>query len=759
MRALPGGMNKMVVLAEWNKILKVNYWAIFDIAKRILTVIPAQAAQPLIDRLAATADALLHDHLMRSHDLTGEVFQSLIADRKFLAAFYTTPPAAALLAGLAISPDRTPAKGVWADPEDVAALRIADLACGTGTLLSTAYRRVSQLHEARGGDAEALHPRMMAASLIGCDVLPAAAHLTASMLAGAHPTVTFDHSSIITVEYGPQKGGRVALGSLDLASTQQAFDALDITGGFAPVTGGQAIGGTGQQERDLWLTLPHASFDLILMNPPFTRDTGQEGKKVGVSNPMFAAFKTSAAVQKRMAEAREKLFHGTSAHGNAGEASDFLVLADRKLKPGGTLGLVMPLSLMMGDAWEASRQMLRKNYENLVLVTISGALDNELSFSADTGMGECLVVGRRTLQESKRATFVVLNRRPDSYLEGSTAASEIALGIKGQLRRLEDGPVGGTPIRLGADIVGYALDAPLPETGGWKVVRMADVSLAQAAYQLADCGRAWLPGAAESSAVAVPVTTVVKIASIGPYHMDVAGDTQTGGVRGPFFRQPIAPNAAPTYPILWTHSAPRERTMEFPADCEGLVRQGADAAEEFSIRSRAEKVWATATHCHFNRDFRFNSQSTAMQFTPVRTIGGHAWPSVRLKSEEQEKALVLRGNSTLGLLLHWWHANKQQAGRGRSGISLLETLPVLDVAALSAEALRKAAAIFDDLKGQPMLTVNEIDRDDVRAHLDERFYREVLGFPESLLASGGPLTLLRQKLAIEPSIAGSKLKA
>src|SRR3989304_1054287 len=40
--ALPGSMNKQVILAEWDKILTVNYWAIFDIARRILSAIPAQ---------------------------------------------------------------------------------------------------------------------------------------------------------------------------------------------------------------------------------------------------------------------------------------------------------------------------------------------------------------------------------------------------------------------------------------------------------------------------------------------------------------------------------------------------------------------------------------------------------------------------------------------------------------------------------------------------------------------------------------------
>src|SRR5205823_2988840 len=199
-----GTLTKSAVLDEWRKILKVNYWPIFDIARRILEVIPSGYTKLLIQRLTETADKLVENRLMRSHDLTGAVFQKLIADRKFLAAFYTTPASAALLVGLAIAPDAPPGGGSWASADDVTALRIADFACGTGTLLSTAYQRVSQLHELAGGDAEALHPEMMANALVGCDVLPAAAHLTASMLAGAHPSVKYEHSSILTVAYGVQ---------------------------------------------------------------------------------------------------------------------------------------------------------------------------------------------------------------------------------------------------------------------------------------------------------------------------------------------------------------------------------------------------------------------------------------------------------------------------------------------------------------------------------------------------------------------------
>jgi hypothetical protein len=748
LRGKRGGVRKNEMIEDWKRILRVNYWPIFDIARRIIEVIPIDTARPLLDRLVTTAGELVGNHMMRSHDLTGAVFQRLIADRKFLAAYYTNPASAAMLASLAINVDGTPGKGSWANATDVTSLRIADFACGTGTLLSAAYRRISQLHEASGGDAEMIHPDMMATALVGCDVLPAAAHLTASMLAGAHPTVKYSGSSIMTVGYGPREGGGVALGSLDLLDPQRAFDVVAITA--------KAVEGMGEKEKDTWSALPHASFDLIIMNPPFTRDTGQEGSKIGVPNPMFAAFGSKEEEQREMSKAAQRLLRGTSAHGNAGEASAFLVLADRKLKSGGTLALVMPLSLMSGEAWEESRQLLRKSYDNLILISIAGSKDNDLSFSADTGMGECLVIGRKTGQKTTRATFVVLNERPSSPMTGSSAAIQIRRLQESKLRKLEDGPVGGSLFHFGNDVVGYAMDAPLPERGPWNLARIKDGALAQVAYQIVNNGLIWLPGTTKRNALPVSMVTVSGIGKIGPLHMDINYDDSSGGIRGPFRIEALKTKAAPTYPVLWAHDAKRERCMEFEADSEGIIRQGKDSDEDRFAQEKASRIWEISSHCHFNRDFRFNSQPTAMQFTGKKTIGGRAWPSIRLATIEHEKALVFWGNSSLGLLLHWWHANKQQAGRGSIGISSLESLPVLDVTALSKEALTKAVAIFDDMKYKELRSVNEIGQDAVRAEIDTRLATEVLGCPPELAAPDGPLALLRQKLALEPSIAGSK---
>jgi hypothetical protein len=171
---------------------------------------------------------------------------------------------------------------------------------------------------------------------------------------------------------------------------------------------------------------------------------------------------------------------------------------------------------------------------------------------------------------------------------------------------------------------------------------------------------------------------------------------------------------------------------------------------------KVKSIWDTASHCHFNRDFQFNSQSTGMQFTPSKTIGGRAWLSIKLSSIEQEKALVLWANTSLGMLLRWWHSNKQQSGRGSVSKSVLQTLPVLDVTALEPTQITASVKLFDAMNRMELLPLHDIDKDPVRQALDEKFATEVLRLPPAMMAPGGPLELLRRKLAREPSIRGSK---
>ncbi len=137
-------------------------------------------------------------------------------------------------------------------------------------------------------------------------------------------------------------------------------------------------------------------------------------------------------------------------------------------------------------------------------------------------------------------------------------------------------------------------------------------------------------------------------------------------------------------------------------------------------------------------------------------MGGRAWLSISLETTAKEKALVLWGNSTFGMLMYWWRANKQQSGRGSIAVWALKALPVLNVNELSAKQLAKAGEIFDQMQTRRLLPLNEIDHDENRHEIDRLLARDVLGLGPRFIEPDGPLGLLRRKLAIEPSVHGDK---
>ena len=99
---------------------------------------------------------------------------------------------------------RLDAETDWSDPDDFTSLRVADLACGTGALISAAYRALAVRYRRTGGDDQALHQQMMERALIVADIMPAATHLTASMLSSAHLGTTFGRTRVLTLPYGQQ---------------------------------------------------------------------------------------------------------------------------------------------------------------------------------------------------------------------------------------------------------------------------------------------------------------------------------------------------------------------------------------------------------------------------------------------------------------------------------------------------------------------------------------------------------------------------
>ena len=725
------------VLAAWTAILNINYWPIFAIAKDILEHLDSADAAKILRRLRDTAQAVNATGVENAHDLTGRIFQRLIADRKYLATFYTLPASAALLARLAVAK----LEGVdWSNVEAIGKLRIGDFACGTGALLSAVYEQVAARHERAGGDGSKLHKVMMEEVLYGCDVMPSAIHITGSTLSGVEPAVGYSKSRLYAMPYGRQKDsgvGGVMIGSLELLQSSEVQTLFNISD---PAL---RTGSAGEETAAQVSTeIPDLGYDLVIMNPPFTSATNHEGAHADITNPAFAAFGATDEDQKEMGQRANKLAKNTCSHGNAGLASTFAALAHKKLKPGGVLALVLPLSASTGLSWLGFRKMLAEHYNELTVLSIAGADNDDLSFSSDTGMAECLVIARRLRvdeQPNDADHFVSLSRRP----QGFAYARELVAGCapdNSQVRQIEDGPYGGTPLMVGEELAGYMITAPRAPV--WRAVRLSDYSVAQTAYAL-NQSSLWLPG--YGVPVELKTALLAEVGALGLVDRDITGPAPKPGLppRGPFDKLP--PSATATYPSLWSHNAKEETRMICAPDSQLQVRSG--------MERKAVGVWSTASRAHLSRDFRFNSQPLAVAFTEQASIGGRAWPSVTFSNQRLDYAFAVWGNSTLGLLCFWWHSNRQVSGRGVITVRAAESLPVLDIRALTDEQLCMAETVFEEFRDKNLMPAYLADVDPNRALLDRRVICNLLGFGEEIYKA---VRRLSAKWCAEPSVHGGK---
>ncbi len=718
------------VLASWREILEINYWPIFAIARDILSRMSPQDAARILRVLRETAGKVSATGATIAHDLTGRIFQRLIADRKYLATFYTLPSSAALLARLAVAKMRDVD---WSDAEAIGNLRVGDFACGTGALLGAVYEQFATHHENAGGRSEDLHQMMMEEVLYGCDVMPSAIHITGATLSGVHPNVQFGGSRLYTLPYGRQRDGSVAIGSLELLQSSSVMTLINTsdpalrTGSAGEETASQIV-----------VDVPDESFDLVIMNPPFTRATNHEGAHADITNPAFAAFNATRDDQSEMGKRLNRMGRNTAYHGNAGIASAFAALGHLKLKPGGVLALVLPLTAAAGSSWQNFRQTLAQNFTDISVLSIA-TNNRDMAFSSDTSIAECLVIARKFEQDEtspNRAVFTSFNRRPVGFAQSANIARAIH-GNVGSVRAVEDGPYGGTRVMVGDELIGEMLSAPFGINGeAWTSVRLLDVSVAQTAFALLD-SRLWLPGI--GTEMELKIVPLCEIGKMGVVDRDINGPAP----RGPFDKAAYRPNA--TYPSLWNHNAKKETLIVCEPDSQLIVRQ--------DLEDKAATIWGTASRSHLNRDYTLGSQPLAVAFTEDATIGGRAWPNVIFDDERFDYTFALWCNSTLGLLNYWWHSSRQQPGRGIITIRVGETLPILDSKALSDEQHFTAERIFDEFRDKEFLPAYIADADPNRALLDQRVICDLLGFEYEIYEG---VRRLAAKWCAEPSVHGGK---
>ncbi len=723
----------------WLAILQINYLPIFDIARRLMMTIPSDSGSLLARALSQAALSLKDAGASQVQDMTGQMFGRMIVDRKFLATFYTLPSAAALLAELALR--HLDDDVDWGNADAVAGLRIADFACGTGVLLSAAYQRVRARMRRAGLDDADLHPTMIEHVLIGADVMPAAAHLTATMLASAHPQLSFGHSGVHLVDYGRREGqgggsassrGPIAVGSLDLLGEKGHASSLMVR----PV---ERVSGTDSYDVPQ-MQLDDSSLDLCIMNPPFTRPTNHEtAQAAGVPVPSFAGFGSDPADQQEMSDRLRQLMRSVgnprAGHGNAGLASNFIDLAYAKTKPSGVMAFVLPFVAVTGNSWEGARRLLENYCDDVTWIGLATHGSTDRAFSADTGMAEVLVVARkapaRDRSQSATSRWLTLRERPSSVTEALWSAQAIA-----DAPADEPGYLG-----IGDDIIGHSQPG---HHDGPMLLAVVSPDLAMCATSLG-AGELALP---RHATLPLPTCPLSDLGVPGPVHRDINGaHPATGQYRGPFDLGPIDPQQSPSYPILWAHEASsgRESAIEVAPDHTGLQRAG--------MRDAAVKIWKSATRLHLNCDFQVNSQPLGACLTPGKAIGGRAWPSFAVTDLAWEAVIALWLNTTLGLVARWSVSTRQQQGRASLTVTTLGKVPVIDPRLLTAEQMSRWRTLADEVARRPMLPANEAYRDRDRQDLDYAVLVEILGLPDSVIDALG---LLRRQWCEEPSVHGGK---
>ncbi len=697
----------------------IDYIPVFELALEILDVLidgPEETQQPVIDSLL---DAVRRTRKVEGHDLSGRLFHTLLTDAKFTGAYYTSVPAATLLTRLVFHD--WPPHVDWRDHEFPGSLNVADLACGTGTLLMAVAAEAERRHREAGGTRSAdLHKAMVEEALHGYDVQLSAVHFAATSLAMLNPAIQFDRMNLSVMSLGAE-GSEISLGSLDFLES----DSVAVQFALSPTDMGIAtldrarISGRGPRGASQGESVTLPDLDLAIMNPPFTRSVG--------GNLLFGSLPSRERRRLQTELSRRLTSHQASA--TAGLGAAFVAAAAPKLRPGeGRLALVLPATVCTGPSWQQTRDLIQRDF--VLDAVITSHDPSRWNFSDSTDLSEALLIATRRpdkrVAAEHRTNFVNLWHNPNGVLDAHRLASAIAATTPAGV---EDS--GTALIQVDGRHVGEVVS--LPESrlvgGQWAGVQFARADLLRSALRLLDDGQVWVPG--EPSQASVPLCRLGQLGEIGPDRRDVWDGFELT-------------TATTAYPIVMNHDTEKRKRLVAPPD-----RYLAPLVEPRPGRrlKPLDQLWSGSGRVLVSERLWLQTTRIVAMRSETNVLSNVWWP-VRVNDASQEKAFAVWLNSSLGLLTILAQRTSTRGAWVALKKADLRELPVLNVSGLPPTQLQGLSKLFDQMSDAEFQRLPAIHHCPARRHLDESLAR-ILNLPT--------LTTLRHLLATEPTISNSPL--
>ena len=696
-----GVLRQEDLVSAWDLIESVNYLPVMELAKASLQAVGDShvVSEVLrnLEELSGNLNTLQAKHV---YNFAGELWQRLVTDREERAAHYTKPEVAELLATLAAErfTDRS--------ADEVASLDLMDAACGTGTLIGAGERALRRVHLVNGGNDPSLHRKRMEDHIIALDVNGIAGTMTAKRLTDLEVAQDYQESRIAIVTH--------EAGSLCLLNPE--------TTGISDMLGSGGRGLTpGQSSNNGMVRVPVGSVDWVLMNPPYSRPRrGREQATTGLAPLRRIAAK----------------YGWLMSHGQAGLGSDFGNMSNMRLKAGGVFAHVLPLTAAHAGSWTQWRREMVKHFKDIVVIANTSTSELQ-SMSADTGMGEILVVATKrefALEGSEvdELLCVSLSAAPATMAEG------YALGRK--IAAIRDARPTGTE--------SWGSWARLKQNGTgspWGAVGNRNVELTAVSELMLE-GRLYDPATMNRHAMPLPVVTLSELADAGPTH-HLIGHPTGGEAIGAFEWAPLE-----TLPV-----APSQKSM-WAANAQTQVRIATDPTHGGTVISRnlGRRLVAQRSHWFISRNLRWTSQALAFAHTRNVVHGGRAWNALQNLADEVGRCLALWNNSVFGGIVRNAYGQTTQAGRATIQVIAIMGLPCPDFGSDTtpgAHARRVAGLNFAELSELELEPFAYCFRDENRWKIDD-VVAEMMGLDPSDADVADMLALYRLMFASEPNVNG-----